>query len=75
MLPCRVINCEEIGIEIMDYAVHPMPSYQNLQGTPQRAHLGSQSQGHYAGGDAGWGIVGSGKPTVLESGAPKGMEM
>jgi len=53
----------------MDYAVHTMPSYQHMQGTPKRAHEGSQSQGHMAGGNAGWhspsggntsGSVGSG---------------
>lgn len=27
----------------MDYAVHTMPSYQNLQGSPKPAHMGSQS--------------------------------
>lgn len=26
----------------MDYAVHNVPSYQNMMGTEQRAHMGSQ---------------------------------
>lgn len=38
----------------MDYAVHTMPSYQHLQGSAKPSHLGSQSEGHMAGGDAGW---------------------
>ena len=58
----------------MDYAVHTVPSYQHLQGKEKRAHEGSQSQGHTAGGDAGWHVP-TGTPTHLESGAPKGMDM
>ena len=65
----------------MDYAVHNVPSYQNMQGTPTRSHLGSQShngtQGapeHDPGGYTA-GRVGSGTPTRLEKGAPSRMDM
>lgn len=65
----------------MDYAVHNVPSYQNMQGTPTKAHMGSQSHNGTAGcpvhdpGGYSAGMVGSGTPTKLEKGAPKGMDM
>ena len=65
----------------MDYAVHNVPSYQNLQGTMRPAHLGSQSHNGSAGapehnpGGYTQGAVGSGTPGKLEHGAPGGMDM
>ena len=68
-------------IIIMDYAAFNVPSYQKMQGTPVRSHLGSQSHDGSRGApenDPGGytaGKIGSGTPTRLEKGAPKGMSM
>jgi len=75
----------------MDYAVHNVPSYQHLQGTPQAAHMGSQSHNGSDGGPAGnlgmggamehdpGGVtpsrIGKGSAVKLEKGAPHGMDM
>ena len=64
----------------MEYAVHNVPSYQNLQGKPQAAHLGSQSHNGTAGapehnpGGYTQSAIGSGSPVKLEKGMP-GMDM
>jgi hypothetical protein len=46
----------------MDYAAHNVPSYQHMMGSPKPAHMGSQSQGHMAGGNAGWHQAGGKGP-------------
>jgi hypothetical protein len=65
----------------MNYAAFNVPSYQKMQGTPTRSHLGSQShngtQGAPVNDPGGYtaGAIGSGTPTKLEKGAPSGMDM
>lgn len=60
----------------MKHDLNNSPSYEHLQGTPQKAHLGSQSQGHMAGGNAGY-TQGppSRKGAMPESKGPGGMDM
>jgi hypothetical protein len=59
---------------------HPVEQYNHLAGSPKRAHEGSQSQSHHAGGNAGWSqSMGKGpsskKGSQPESKGPGGMDM
>jgi hypothetical protein len=59
----------------MAYDHNMINNYDHLQDKGTPAHLGSRnSEPHHAGGNANWS-VGAGKPTKLEKGAPKGMDM
>lgn len=62
----------------MPHDLNKLDSYDHLKGTPKRAHEGSQSQGHLAGGNAGYTnnmSVGSQKGKMPESKGPGGMDM
>lgn len=51
------------GFKSMDYAVHTMPSYQNMQGTAKPAHMGSQSMAPTSAKGKNEGLKGSMTPS------------
>lgn len=62
----------------MEHDINKAPSYEHLQGTPKRAHEGSQSMGHSNNSttySVGMSAPSSKKGKMPESKGPGGMEM